>query len=256
MAGGAGRLRARSPAAVNCRLTTMPTANSLQPAVPSRDRLTRRVLEVDIGIDALTEALELITYAEDPSAMPSRERQLLERLGDPRFAMVAGQPVAITTHMKAVGMLLPEVLDVLRKRDIALAVARSGQRMGGVLDAVGEMSEARWLICPKCEGEGELIDEIALRDCQPGDEIPLKDCKRCDRKGKIRVDPNLKAVEIYLGVHGLAKSGGGATINVNATAQAGARADSTAERKTQQQESVTSRVQAMLEGGSTGGSGS
>ena len=235
----------------------MTTAASLQPTVPNRDSVTRRILEVDIGIDALTEALELVTYAEDPTAMPSRERQLLERLSDPAFAMAGGKPVAITTHMKAVGLLMPEVIDIYRRAGIAMAVAKSGKRFDAVLDGVGELAGFRWIICPKCEGEEVTIDEELIGDMQPGDPLPLKKCKRCEGKGKIRVDPNLKAAELFLGVHGFGKgAAGGATINVNASAQAGARADAGGEKKvTQQQESVTGRVQAMLEGGGTGGSG-
>ena len=228
----------------------MPTRDQLQPTQPARDWRTRDVLAELGGAPALAEALELVTYAEPPDAMPSKERQLLEMLGDPAYANCT-----LPTLMKRAGLLLPDVLDVLRKRDVALAVARSGQAMDGVLRGVEQMAQARWEICKKCSGDGEIVDEQMLRAVEPGEPIPMKDCSACEG-GKALRDPNLEAVQIYLGVHGLGKrAGAGAAqvINVNANAQAGARAESGGkDRSVPAQESVTDRVQAMLEGGGSG----
>lgn len=237
-----------------------PSRDQLQPAVPHRDLRTREILEELGGADALIEVLELVTHGEPDDQLPSKERQLLERLCDPSFSIVGGKPVALTTHMKAVGLLLPDVIDLYRRCGIALAVAKSGQQMDAVLSGVGKMAQERWIICGRCKGECEVID-TSVR-VEPGEEPVLRDCPECydsaaDRAmGKVLKEPNLEAVQIYLGVHGIGKKAGGAPVNVNvsANAQAGARASSSAdERKPQAQESVTDRVQAMLESGSVGG---
>lgn len=236
----------------------MPTRAQLQPSRPAADWRTRDIL-AELGHDAIVEALELATAGEPDDTLPSRERQLLERLLDPAISTSGGKPVALTTHMKAVGLLLPDMLDLLRRRDVALAIARSGGQMNNVLMGVERMAQERWEICPRCHGECQVIDTSVRME--PGESDALRDCPACfdeaaDRSmGKVLKEPNLEAVQIYLGVHGLSKRGGGApvNVNVNASAQAGARASASSDdRKPQQQESVTDRVQAMLEGGTHG----
>lgn len=228
----------------------MPTRrDQLQPARPVADWRTRDVLAELGGAESLIEALELTTHGEPPDQMPSKERQLLDMLCDPAFANSS-----LPTLMKKAGLLLPDVLDVLRRRDVALAVARSGQRMGEVLDGVGEMAVARWAICDRCKGEGEIADDRMLSSLSPGEPIPMRDCPAACSDGKVLKDPNLEAVQIYLGVHGMGKQARGAgaqVINVNAQAQAGARASAGGDdsKKPPAQETVTDRVQAYLESG-------
>lgn len=240
--------------------TRTPSRTQLQPAYPARDLRTREILDELGGPEALIEVLELITHGEPDDQLPSKERQLLERLCDPSLSVTGGKPVALPTHMKAVGLLLPDVIDLYRRCGIALAVAKSGRQMDGVLEGVGRMAQERWVICGRCKGESEVIDTSVK--VEPGEDPVLRDCPECydaavDRStGKVLKEPNLEAVQIYLGVHGIGKKAGGApvNVNVNATAQAGARASSGSDdRKPQQQEHVTDRVQAMLEGGGSGG---
>jgi hypothetical protein len=214
---------------------------TLQPASPNHDRPTRRILENDIGLDDLKEALEFATFTEDPKALPSRERVLLNLMND-HHATMAGE--SITSLMKRAGMLLPDVLDTLRKRDVALAVARSARRIGPVLDGLGEAAEHRWGICPVCSGDGLIAGDEGEdgKESQPPIACPNGDCT----DGKIRVMGNLDAAKLFLEVQGLKKSGGGSSTNINVSANAGAKADAGDKND---RPSITTTVQNILEGG-------
>jgi hypothetical protein len=221
--------------------------DALQPRHAAQALTARRVLESDIGLDTLAEALELVSFTDPPDEPPSRERQLLERMSDPAYARYS-----ITQLMKDVGLTLAEVLDLCRKRDIALAVARSGARVGSVLDGLGEAAEPRWEICATCGGDAEVEHPSWSPDPDdPDAPTPMVRCpERSCQSGKIRRMGNLDAAKLFLGVHGLVKGGGSGapTINVNTSAQAGVRMGE-GKKAQDSQESVTSRVQAALEGG-------
>lgn len=233
---------------------------TLQPLSPRHDRPVRVTLEQDIGVESIVEALEFKTFTDSPDDPPSRERQLLDRLSDPTFA---GR--AITTLMKEVGILLPELLDLLRKRDIALAVAHSGRRVGAVLEGLGEFAEPRWEICAKCAGEGEVEDPDGQAEGDPddGEEVVMPTIRclaaagGCDGSGKVRRMGNLDAAKLFLETQGLRKgAGGGApTVNVDVRQQQNNLPGAAGDRKAQQQEALTSRVQQALENGGGGNNG-
>lgn len=230
---------------------------TLYPSSPRHDLATRQTLEIDIGRESIAEALQFKAFTDSPDEPPSREGQLLSLLMDPTYANES-----IPSLMKKCGLLLPEILDVLRKRDLALAVAHSGRRIGSVLDGLGEAAEPRTAVCTSCWGEGEIEDKRGGGDPLPHEpgEDPIYPTVPCPAagcvEGSVRVPGNIDAAKLFLSVQGLIKSGGGGgvpNITVNANAQAGARAgaDSGSDRKAQQQETVTTRVQDALEGRST-----
>lgn len=244
-----------------------PSAHASSVGLPKRassDLATRKILEQDIGVEAVVEALEFATYGEpdDGTQMPSAARQLLDRLNDPRLAMVGTKPVALTTLMREAGMSLPALIDLIRKKDLALAVVKSGRHLGEVIDGLGLVSKARWKICERCWGEGEVEKtgpggEIATADHDEGEEpMPLLiPCPALCDHGKVLVAGNLDAAKLFTGIHGLGPKGGGSpSVVVNANAQAGVRIDKNGERDAQRQETVTSRVQELLERGDGGGS--
>lgn len=224
-----------------------PTRDQLQPASPRHDSVTRQILESDIGLESISEALEFASYLDDPEEPPSKAAQLLALMHDPSCATAS-----LPTLMKKVGLLLPEVLDIVRKKELALAMVGSSRHVGGVLKGLGQMAQVRWKICDHCGGEGEVTDQAAYDRLKPapGEPIPMKPCLFCDN-GKQQVDPSLEAAKIFLQAHGVGGGKGAQNvINVTAQAQAGARADSGGPRKAQDAETVTSRVQSLLEGGS------
>lgn len=231
-------------------------AGSSQPvASPRHDHLTRQILEADIGRDSIAEALSFVTSGESiEDGPPSPAAQLLAYLSDPLYLNES-----ITSLMRKSGLGTAGILDALRKRDIALAVASSGKRVGKVIDGLGEAAEPRWAICERCWGEGEI--EQRDGEALPADDgeepvYPMVPCPALCDNGKVRKSGDMDAAKLFLGIHGLGPKGGagngGTTIDklvVSANAQAGARADGGgSERKAQQQETVTDRVQGIIEG--------
>jgi hypothetical protein len=227
------------------------------PATPRKDYLTRRVLEVDLGAEQVEAALEFATYTDPPDEPPSPMRQLLERLHDPTFASHS-----ITQLMHAVGVRLPELLDAIRQRDIALAIANSGKRLGSVVDGLGEAAEPRWGICSECEGEGWVVDKRAEAeldtDADIGEErltdLPTKKCLAvnggCDGTGKVRLRGNLDAAKLFLEVHGMKRGGsGGGGNNTSVTVPVQVNVPLDDRRSVQKPIDVTTTVQKILENG-------
>lgn len=261
--------------------TSPPSAHASSvglPADPAADLPSRRLLdELFDSREELIELLEFATFAEPGAggelpadedsptsasvpSIPSAALQLLRRLRDPRLALASGRPVALTTLMREAGMTLPEMIDLRRRRDIALAIARSGRHLGEVIDGLGQVSKARWKICERCLGEGSVEHpDPATLDADEGEErIELTmPCPALCENGKVLVAGNLEAAKLFMGVHGLGPKGGGGSasvaVNVNAQAQAGAKADaSSSDRDARRQEQTTSRVQRLLESGDEG----
>jgi hypothetical protein len=237
----------------------------LQRTVRARDdHSARRLLDEDVGRESLEEALEFHTFVDKDEFAPAAV--MLSRLRDPAFA-----DQSITTIMRDSGLLLTDVLDMLRKRDVALAVASSGRHMGDILNDIAIDAKSQVVTCRGCAGEGvivvsdgaddyeqameqykkDLADAAELRatgisidDPQPPpDELePITEvCEDCDGAGHLRKIGDSDARKLFLGVHGLGqKSGPQTAVTINTQVNNTNTGD-------KGPESVTSRVQKILD---------
>ena len=215
-------------------------------------RQTRELLEVHIGIPAILEALEFALASEPEqdeqgiALPPSKWRQMYEHMLDPSTSSLpdhAGRVrYPVDTVMGKFRIKLPELLALIGVRNLGMAIARSGERLGRVIDGLGEAAEPQILTCNKCEGEGYLAGL---------DDEPAERCLNCGGRGEIRRFGDLKAAEMFIGLHGGATkqgSGGGAgirDINLAVSAQASAKANSAPSKDA---DPITVRVQRLIEG--------
>lgn len=233
------------------RSSTTPT--SLIPARARGDLVTREVLEMAGGREALEEALELV--GADPHGTNPTD-VMLSRLRDPAFA---GH--SLTEMAKASGLTRIELYDLLGKRDTALAIFMSRRRhLHDVLEDIGEDAKSTVINCKGCGGSGEIppsADAIRLQEAEIEhlrsmniniDPQPLEAtvCEDCNGLGKLRKIGDADARKLFLKVHGLDKSGaGGPTIN-NLNVGVQVKNDN---RSANQPEPVTVKVERYLDGG-------
>jgi hypothetical protein len=240
----------------------------LQPtARPRQDFKTRDLLDNTVGRDSLEEALEFQSAIDGDEFAPAAV--MLSRLRDPAFGNES-----ITKIMRDAGLMLPELLDMLRKRDIAIAMARSGQHIGDVLEDISIDAKSQTIVCRACGGEGTIItgdgtEELLMIEAQRArdlkeaaelrelgidvpvptmdDDIPLEPepttavCDDCNGIGHLRKIGDADARKLFLGVHGLGQKSGAPAVVVNNNTQINNNGGKSAA------ESITSKVQKILD---------
>jgi len=185
-----------------------PDSAELQPA-PALTRhferkASRALLEQHIGLPTIIEALEFaiaVEPAEDEQGRPiapSKFRLMYDHMLDPSTSSLPDKHTGrirypVDTVMAKFGVKLPELLALVGARNLGLAIAKSGTRLERVIDGLGEAAEPRIQDCTKCAGEGYLPGE---------DDEPAPECPRCGGSGEVRVFGDLKAAEMFIGLHG------------------------------------------------------
>lgn len=231
-------------------------AEQAGPAAPSRAferRATRELLEVHITLPVILEALEFaITDEPEQDALgqpttPSKFRQMYEHMLNPSTGAMPDPLTGrikypVDTIMARYKVKLPELLQLIGARNLGIAIARSGERLSRVIDGLGEAAEPRVAMCSKCDGEGYLAGR---------DDEEATPCQKCGATGEMRVFGDLKAAEMFIGLHGGSTSGKGAgaagsgvrDIIVSANAGASAKADG----KGADTEPINVRVQKLID---------
>lgn len=199
-------------------------------------RQTRELLEQHITLPVILEALEF-AIADEPEedalgqpTTPSKYRQMYEHMLNPSTGCLPDPLTGrvrypVDTVMARYKVKLPELLALIGARNLGMAIARSGERLSRVIDGLGEAAEPQTVPCLKCEGEGYLP---SVHD---GEDAPM--CPKCNGAGEVRKFGDLKAAEMFIGLHGGSTSGqrgGPATgavrdIIVSASAGASAKVD-------------------------------
>jgi len=211
----------------------------------------RELLEVYIGLPTILEALEFAISSEplaDDSGqptIPSKFRQMYDHMLNPSTGTFPDRNgrvrYPIDTVMAKFGVKLPEMLAIIGTRNLGMAIAKSGNRLARVIDGLGEAAEPRIEPCPKCEGEGYL----------PGiDDEPAPMCPKCRGAGELRKFGDLKAAEMFIGLHGGQTSGRGSgqgggirDINLAVNAQASAKSGG----PTKEADPINVRIQRLIE---------
>ncbi len=220
-------------------------------ARPRSDTVIRRLLDQEIGEETIVSALEVATHGEPPDQSPSPMATLLAMLHDP---VCAAADMSLPMMMRKAGVDLPTLLDAIRKTTVGLAIAASGHRVGRVLDGLGEAAEPKWVICERCEGEGEIADPMRADPDDPDADPVMRKCYAkeggCDGTGKKRQHGDLDAAKLFLEAQGVRKSGGQSAppINIDARQQVNVGGGKDA-RAADKQQSITTTVQNILENG-------
>jgi hypothetical protein len=221
-----------------------------------------RTLAQILPLTEVIEALLLVAAGEKTDSdkePPSKELQLLQRMADPTFSTDSyGKPIPLETHLKAVGYRPLDLIDLIRKREYAVAMLDSATGVGSVLAELRRLAEPQSVTCDHCGGEGTVVDHEADPIGQPdeGEEpiYPVTKCLAvdggCDGSGRKLQDGKLDAIKLLLSVHGLIKgggsAGGGQPINIDIRQQ---QSNLNQGRDRSGPESVTVEVQKILEGG-------
>lgn len=218
-------------------------------------RQTRELLEQHITLPVILEALEF-AIADEPEqdalgqpTTPSKFRQMYEHMLNPSTGCLPDPLTGrvrypVDTVMARYKVKLPELLALIGARNLGMAIARSGERLSRVIDGLGEAAEPQTVPCVKCEGEGYLP---SVHDGEPA---PM--CPRCQGAGEVRTFGDLKAAEMFIGLHGGSTSGkaaggsGGSVrdIVVNANAMASAKSDG---KPGTDSEPINVRVQKLID---------
>lgn len=251
--------------------SSTPTSPSTPPArspaatlldLSSRDSDTWRLLEKDLGPDLVSEALAWDMASKAVNAQEGEEHltkaaSMLSRLQDPNWWHTPACPPDCKRHQlrfiaRECGILLPELVEMVRNREVAIALLSSGMQTGRVLEGIVKLATEGQAVCTACFGEGEvlLLDKKGREQMDPDTEEMLrKTCPGCRGKGVVAIPPNLEAARIFLKVQGLDKSGAaGTTINlgvqqgVSVGKMGGGKSDT-------EQEHVTVRVERIISGG-------
>jgi hypothetical protein len=226
-------------------------------AQSSGDVRAWKVVEQDLGADMIEEALAFDVSvrtaggsesAKDEAAL-SPAASMLSRLRDPSYARKSIREIA-----RECGILLPELLEMVRSRDVAIGFALSGRHTSAVLEGIAKMAMEGEAVCTVCFGECQvpLLDKKGkpvFEDADEGEEPiqVLKSCPCCKGKGSVSVPPNLDAAKFFVKVQGLDKSSGGGNTNINLAVQQGMKIGG---GKTEtDQEHITVRVERAISGG-------
>lgn len=218
-------------------------------------RQTRELLEVHITLPVIIEALEF-AIADEPEedtlgqpTTPSKFRLMYDHMLNPSTGALPDPLTGrvrypVDTIMARYGVKLPELLALIGARNLGMAIARSGERLSRVIDGLGEAAEPQTVPCAKCEGEGYLAGL---------DDAPAPLCPKCGGEGSVRKFGDLKAAEMFIGLHGGSTSskqgggqaGGGAVRDIIVSASAGASAKS--DGKGADAEPINVRVQKLID---------
>jgi hypothetical protein len=194
-------------------------------AHPRARKQARDLLERDIGLDIVLEALQLATAGEpDPSDLPdgapynpSKYKRLLNYW--------PGAPeLAITTLLDKFGVTVFEVLALVDRRNIALAISKSAARSEEVLDAIDYAAKLRYVDCKRCAGEGKIASADTDPDADEGEDplLLLDECPDCEGEGRLIKPGSVDAQKLHLSVHGIGpKNSGKGDTNVNVAVQQG-----------------------------------
>lgn len=203
----------------------------LTPASPSAIAEARKLIETDIGLDILEQALVLACGTEDPDDPPSKYRRLLDLMQD----KVAFNGHTITTLMREAGVNLFDVLIVVSKRNMAFALAKSSQRMERIMEDIAIDAQSKIVKCRNCfDGYiPNLLDPSA---------DPLK-CADCNGDGVLRQIGDLDSRKLYFAAHGIGPKGGSQqVINI----QQGTKVEMGKDKSSEP--SILTRVQKIMDG--------
>lgn len=252
----------------------------------SADKKAWRVVEEELGLDLIEEALAYDVVARgraakesDPEASEtdlesavqlSPAAAMLRTLRDPSFYHQPDCRPGCTRHSirtaaRMHGVLLPELLEMIRSRDIAVGLAMSGRHASAVMDGIARLAQFSRTVCTVCWGEKEvpMKDEHGAEMLGDDETILMKTCPCCKGEGTVEVPPQVDFVKLFLKLHGLERGGGGAggagtTVNVGVNAQAGVKVGGSTATGTgspsSQQEHVTVRLERIMSGGPAGSS--
>lgn len=215
----------------------------LRPAKASAIIESRRLLESDIGLDVVLQAVQMRVAAEPESPTPSKLALLLEGMEDPDTGIHGlVRQSTITELMQASHVTFFDLLQLIAERQKAFSLAKSARHMDQVLEDIAEDAKSRTLRCRSCDGGW-----IHPPADDNGDAPAPVECDDCAGTGRIRKVGDLESRKLYFKAHGIGADEAlrnRPTTNINVNAQAGVRIG---EQKPPEP-SVLTRVQTIIDG--------
>lgn len=216
----------------------------------SKDLVFREILEAHR--DDLSDALELEASEfaakcnpdDDPGLSPAAVMLSMMQSGEPHFTQMS-----LTEMMKQAGLNKLDIMNLMRKKDLAYAMFLSSRHLGQVLDDIGEDAKSTIISCKNCGGDGKSPDakaavaELAHQGIEI-DEENIEACEDCSGVGKLRKIGDPDSRKMFLEMHGIRKTGGGAGagLNLNVGVQVN-------NQQKEEKAPVTLTVQKLLDGG-------
>lgn len=164
------------------KITALPAR--VEPKEARLDKPARAILDT-IGREHLLRVLSSIVPPEDHE---SPEARLLAYLQSPEH-----ETHSITLLMRNAGLVLPEIIDIVRNHDIAMGMLRAAAHVPDVMEDIAIDAKSSEVTCPTCKGAGAILDvddEEARKAIEEDPELrELVDqvpCAICDGVGRLR----------------------------------------------------------------------
>lgn len=252
--------------------------------LPQRTRAdqfdAKELFDSRISRESLIEALELDVYSRQAAKEEAEKQGITDAPAIQRFrpdlrsadmALMLRDPEnandSVVDIMRECGIVLPELMAILRQRDIALAITGSSKHVVDVLEDIAVDAKSRYVRCRECRGAGTVEPEEAEYDepseddsiaraelaalgialpepsTEPSAPIP---CPDCEGTGWLRKIGDAESRKMFLEIHGLRRTGaGGAGNTLNLTMQQGVKV--APDQGATKIETITDRIQKIID---------